>query len=242
MRNSSSCVLRGHLVSGAILIGAIPQLASADGIVIDRIYDPYVQPLETELEWRGIFQSDDDLGDVDRHFFGFGRSLSDRWAAEIYAIGTRTSGESLSFDTYELEFKWQLTEQGEYAFDWGMVFELEREIDDDVWELGATVISSRDFGKWTGIANLGVVYEWGSGVIDEVETELSLQARYRLKEAIEPAVELHMGQDTVALGPAIIGLQRLSPGKKLRWELGVFWGLDEQSPDQTIKANIEFEF
>ena len=175
-------------------------------------------------------------------FFGVGRSLSDRWAAEFYAIGIKNSGDSLSINTYELEFKWQLTEQGEYAFDWGVVFELERKTDDDFWEVAAILIASRDFGRWTGSANLGMIYEWGNGVDEEFETELRVQARYRFKERIEPAVELHLGQDTVALGPAIAGLARLSPGKKLRWELGVFWGLDENSPDQTVKANIEFEF
>lgn len=87
-----------------------------------------------------------------------------------------------------------------------------------------------------------MIYEWGNGVDEEFETELRVQARYRFKERIEPAVELHLGQDTVALGPAIPGLARLSPGKKLRWELGVFWGLDENSPNQTVKENIEFEF
>jgi len=51
-----------------------------------------------------------------------------------------------------------------------------------------------------------------------------------------------MGQDTVALGPAIIGPGRLSPGKNVRWEAGIFFGLDNQSPDQTIKLNFEFEF
>lgn len=219
-----------------------PLSVLADGIVIDRIYDPYVQPLETELEWRSLLQSDDDLGDVQKHSFGIGRGWTDRWATEFYAIGTKTEGESISVDAYELEVKWQLTEQGEFAFDWGVLFELEREVQDDVWELSGSLIASRDFGQWTGIANIGLIYEWGSGVQNEIETALHVQTRYRLKESFEPAIELHVGQDTVALGPAIIGLGRLSPGKKLRWEAGIFFGLDNQSPDQTIKLNIEFEF
>jgi len=194
------------------------------------------------VEWRSVFQSDDVLGDVQKHSLGVGRSLSDRWAMEFYAIGTKSSGESISVDAYELEAKWQLTEQGEFTFDWGMVFEVERETSDDVWELSASLMSARDFGKWTAIANLGLIYEWGSGVADELETEFHLQARYRLKESLEPAIELHMGQDTVALGPALTGLQRLSPGKKFRWEAGVFWGVDSQSPDQTVKLNFELEF
>jgi hypothetical protein len=44
------------------------------------------------------------------------------------------------------------------------------------------------------------------------------------------------------LGPAIIGPGRLSPGKNVRWEAGIFFGLDNQSPDQTIKLNFELEF
>ena len=234
--------LRSRMARVAVGLMLVPLSALADGIVVDRIYDPYVQPLETELELRSILQSDDDLGDVQKHSFGIGRGWTDRWATEFYAIGTKAEGESISVDAYELEFKLQLTEQGEFAFDWGVLFELEREIQDDVWELSGLLIASRDFGRWTGIANVGLIYEWGSGVQNEIETALHVQTRYRLKETFEPAIELHMGQDTVALGPAIIGLGRLSPGKKLRWEAGIFFGLDNQSPDQTIKLTVEFEF
>lgn len=227
---------------GGAAVSLMPVLAIADGLVIDRIYDPYVQPLETEFEWRSVMQSDDELGDPQKHSFGVGRGLSDRWATELYVIGTKTNGDSISVDAFELEAKWQLTEQGEFAFDWGVVFELERETDGNVWEASTTLITTRDFGKWTGTANAGLIYEWGSGIDDEIETLLRLQARYRFKESLEPAIELHMGQDTVALGPSLTGLSRLSPGKKLRWEAGVFWGVDKDSPDQTFKLGIEYEF
>ena len=239
MRHGYDEVVRRAVVLGALLV---PWCVNADGLVVDRIYDPYVQPLETELDWRSVIASDDELADVQKHSLGFGRSLTDRWAVELYVIGAKTSGDSLSIDAYEAEAKWQLTEQGEYAFDWGVVFELERETEDNVWEASSTLISSRDFGRWTGIANLGVIYEWGSGIDNEIETELSMQARYRLRETLEPAVELHMGQDTKALGPALTGLHRLSPGKKLRWEAGVFFGLDDESPDHTVKLTFEYEF
>lgn len=220
----------------------VPEPTLADGIVVDKIYDPYVQPLETELEWRLISQSDDLFPDIQQHSFGLGRSLSDRWAVEIYAIGVDGPGQSLSIDAYEFEVKWQLTEQGEYAFDWGLLFELEREVEKNAWELSTNLLASRDFGKVTATANLSLIYEWGEGLPNEFETALHAQTRYRFKEAFEPAIELHMGQDTIVLGPAITGLFRISSGNKLRWELGIFAGLDDQSPDQTIKANVEFEF
>ena len=232
-----------QLCSGALAVTfLLSHVAIADGIVIDRIYDPYVQPLETEIEWRTVIQSDDELGDAQKHALGIGRGLSDQWAVEFYAIGIKTEGDSFSVSAYEIEAKWQITEQGEFGADWGMVFEFERENEAEIWEMSANLITSRDFGRWTGTANLGLIYEWGDGVISEFETALRAQARYRLKEAFEPAIELHMGQDTVALGPALTGLSRLSPGKKLRWEAGIFWGLNDQSPDQTVKLNVEFEF
>ena len=229
-------------IPAVVAILLLSNAAAADGVVVDRVYDPYVQPLETEIEWRTIAQSDDDTPDLLRHYLGVGRSLSDRWAVELYAIGTKTRGENVDLDIYELEFKWQLTEQGEYAFDWGMVFELEREVDDDIWELAATLLSARDFGRWTAIANFGLVYEWGSGIVNELETELRLQARYRYKEALEPVMEFHLGQDTAAIGPAVTGIHRFSPGKKLRWEAGIFWALDDETPDQVVKLIFEYEF
>jgi hypothetical protein len=225
-----------------LLMLLLPYHVRADGIVVDQIYDPYVQSLETEIELRSIIQSDDAMEDAQKHSLGFGRSLSDRWALEIYAIGTKTGSESLSVNAFEVEAKWQLTEQGEYAFDWGMLFEVERESDDKIWEASAALISSRDFGRWTGTANLGVVYEWGSGIDNEIETVLRVQARYRLKESFEPAIELHAGQGSKAMGPALAGLLRLSPGRKFRWDAGVFFGLDNDSADQTIKLNLEYEF
>jgi hypothetical protein len=220
----------------------LPQLAAADGVIVSKIYDPYVQPLETEIEFRSVLQNDDQIPDSQKHSIGFGRSLSDRWAVELYAIALKGPNENLSVDTYELEAKWQLTEQGEYAFDWGLLFELEREIEENAWEFSTQMLVSRDWGKVSAIANIGVIYEWGERIQNEVETTLRVQTRYRLREAFEPALELHMGQDTRAIGPALTGLVRISQGKKLRWELGLFAGLDEKSPDRTVKANVEFEF
>jgi len=230
------------LVSTIITMILIPCWALADGVVIDRIYDPYVQPLESEFEWRLINERDNNLSNVQKQFFGFGKSLSDRWAVEFYAIGLKEGGDGLSFNNYELEAKWQLTEQGEYAFDWGMLFELERQVDENRWEFASSLLTSRDIGRWTATANVGVLAEWGERISNEVEATLRARMRYRLRQALEPGIEVHVGQDTLAIGPWIGGLLRLSAGKKLRWELGYFAGFDEQSADQNIKANIEFEF
>jgi len=228
------------VAAGLVLLAPAPGVA--DGIVVDRVYDPYVQQLETELEWRSILQYDENTPDLEKHLLGIGRSLSARWAAELYAIATREREDNLDLDVFELEFKWQLSEQGQYAIDWGAVFEIEHQFDEDKWEASASILAAHDFGRWTGLANLGLVYEWGPEVDNEAEVELRAQARYRLRETFEPAVELHMGQDTSVIGPALTGLYRISPGKSLRWEAGMFFAVDETSPDRVVKLNVEYEF
>jgi hypothetical protein len=231
-----------YAVPLGLLAGLAPGAACGDGIVVDRVYDPYVQPLETEIEWRSIVQIDDDAEDLQRHMLGIGHALSERWAAELYIAGAKASGESIGIDAFELEFKWQLTEQGEYAFDWGLAFELEHETDRRIYEGSVALLAARDLGPWTALVNAGVSYEWGSGVDNEIETELHVQTRYRLRESLEPAIELHLGQDTAVLGPALTGVHRTAPGRKLRWEAGAFFAVASNSPDLVLKLNLEYEF
>ncbi|MGA8204725.1 MAG: hypothetical protein WB812_09420 [Woeseiaceae bacterium] len=237
-----ACQLRRWPAGLGIVIGLLAAAAArADGIVVDRVYDPYVQPLEAELEWRSVHQSDD-VQDLQRHMLGIGRSLSDRWEAEVYAAWTQGMGDDLALDLFEVEAKWQLTEQGEYAFDWGVVFGVERKVDSDISAATATLISAKDFGRWTAVGNLTLAYEEGTGVTDEFETALHLQARYRYREALEPGIEFHIGQNTSVLGPAFAGTVRFAPAHKLRWEAGLFWALDDESPDRVARLNLEYEF
>jgi hypothetical protein len=169
-------------------------------------------------------------------------SWSDRWFSELYLIGKRTNEDSLSVDAYELETKWQLTEQGEYWADWGLLFELETERDSDVWEYGTTLLVSKEWGRWVTTANAGLIYEWGGDIDNEWETTLALQGRYRLTRGFEPAMEFYSGEDAKALGPAFMGNIRTGGKTKLHWELGVYFGLDSESADQTFRGLLEFEF
>jgi len=194
-------ICRDPLVRFAISLPLVTSTAVADGLVIDKIYDPYVQPLEKEIEARLLIQSDDSIADVKKHSLGFGRSIGERWFTEIYAIGLRTTGESLRVDTYALEVKRQLTEQGEYSFDWGLLFELEREADVNVWEFSTSVIASREIGRWVATANFDLIYESGDSVTNEFETALHTQLRHRWSESFEPGLEAHVG---VVVGVAVV--------------------------------------
>lgn len=212
-------------------------LVLADGSAVDKIYAPYVQPLEKEMEWRMI-----DSDGKQKQRLGYGQSVTDRLFVEAYLIGEDTADNELRLQSYELEALWQLTEQGEYSFDWGLITEYEWQRDNDDWEFATGLITSRAWGNWVATSNLWLKYEWQERGNKEFETALALQGRYRLVSWFEPALEFYAGENTRAIGPVAVGDVRLQPGKKLHWEVGALTGLNSKTADITWRALLEFEF
>jgi hypothetical protein len=213
-------------------------------MVIDKIYHPYVHPLEQELEARASLQDrqpgqPDDLG---LYRFAYGRAFGERWFGEIYLVGQNSAEQGFDLSGYELEAMRQLTEQGEYWADWAVLFELENQDDLDIWEFSTGLLAEKEWGKWSGTANFFVSQEWGDDIADELETALGLQARYRYSRSIEPAIELYKGDNTFAVGPVLLGQINLQGKQRLAWEAGAIFGLDSVSPDTTLRFQLEFEF
>lgn len=149
--------------------------AIADSSSVDRVYAPYVQPLEKELEWR---LTDADGQQTQR--LGYGQSVTDRLFVEAYLIGADTTDNELRLEAYEVEALWQLTEQGEYSFDWGLITEYEWQRDNDDWELATSLITSKSWGRWVATSNLWLKYEWQE---DRMVIK-SLKRRWPYKPAI----------------------------------------------------------
>jgi hypothetical protein len=214
----------------------IPGLTLADDLAVDKVYHPYVQPLEREVEWRMVAADGDHLQRL-----GIGQSLNDRIFVEGYLLAAE-EGDTFRLEGYELETRIQLSEQGEYAVDWGMIVELEKAHQEDEWELATALLMEKQWGRWVGAANLWLEYEWGDEVKDEFETAMALQTRYRLSPAFEPAIEFYGGENTRALGPVAMGDVRFGAGKKLHWESGVLFGLSKKTPDAILRLLAEYEF
>jgi hypothetical protein len=137
---------------------------------------------------------------------------------------------------------WQMSEQGEFAVDYGLLFEIEKENSLDVWEVSSALLLEKELGRYSATANVVLAYEWGDKIDDEFETALALQGRYRYSPRFEPAMEFFLGEDTSALGPAIMGMERLGLARAVRWELGVVFALNDDTPDYTFRAVLEYEF
>jgi len=217
--------------------------AIADGLTIDKVYHPYVQPLEREIEFRWIHHNANNSNN-NKIRLGFGKSFTDHWFAEAYLIGEKDTNVSDDFkvNAYELEAKVQLTEQGEYSADWGLLFEFERKNDPSIWEVAGTLLIEREWGRIVGTANVLLGFEAGGDIDSELEQAAAMQVRYRYSRALEPALEFYISQDTLGLGPILMGEQRFGTRKKLHWELGVIAGLSDETPDATLRTLVEYEF
>ena len=221
----------------------------ADGSTIDKVYVPYVQPLEKEVEYRVLIEDENSEADSSqgahsraKHKLGYGQSFAENWFAEFYVIGERSAGESFSVSEYELEAILQLTEQGEFALDWGVLFELERSAQDDVWEANVGLLGVKDFEKISVVGNAFVGREWGSDIESEFEVAGSLQVRYRLRPEFEPGIEWYSSQDTHAIGPVAMGRFSVVPRQKLFWQLGLIFGIASNTANKTLQFQVEYEF
>jgi len=209
---------------------------AASEFSVDKVYHPYVQPLERELEWRMLSGDGQQL-----HRFGIGKSLSDSLFVEGYLIA-EDNHHHFSLAALELEAKWQLTEQGEYGADWGVLFELEHEQHDDTWALSSGLLMEKEWGRWVGAANFIIEYEWGNEIKNELESSLALQARYRYSAKLEPAIEFYSNENGQAVGPVVMGDIRLAHAKKIHWEVGSIFGLGYKGPDSTLRLLVEYEY
>ena len=152
--------------------------ACADNFIVDRVYHPYVLPFEREVEWR-LTSRQSDEGNILQQRYSFGHSLSERSILEAYIVGSRDEYDNFGVSGYELEFRAQLTEQGQYWADWGVLVELEKQHASNDWEAKAGILTEKEFGRFSLTTNVIVMYEWGETVENEIEGQFKMKYRYR---------------------------------------------------------------
>ncbi|NVK55799.1 MAG: hypothetical protein HWE26_09300 [Alteromonadaceae bacterium] len=215
--------------------------ARADNFTVDKVYQPYVLPFEREFEWRLTSRQNDD-GNILMQRLSFGHALTEYTILETYIVGTRDEYGDFGLQSYELELRTMLTNQGEYWADWGTLFELEKQHNSNDWEVKGGILTEKELGRFSLTTNVMLVYEWGDNVPSEFESELKMKFRYRWIPEIQPAVEFYAAEDFVGVGPAFMGIRRFDGQKQLKWELGFIAGLNGDSKDHTLRMSLEYEF
>ncbi|WP_229816975.1 hypothetical protein [Thalassotalea profundi] len=224
-----------------LLICSYSTATYGDGLVVDKVYHPYVLANEQEVEWRFMSSQTDTYNRLGQRL-GYGRSLSDTFAIDVYLIGHRDDNLDFGLSAYEIEGRWMLTEQGQYWADWGMLFEVEKKYRTNDWEVTTGFIAEKEFGKSSLTVNFFIVQEWGDNIPTEMETEFRLKYRYRFMPEVQPAFEVYSGEDFFGLGPAFMGIHRFEGQKQLKWELGFISEVSHSGKDHTLRFALEYEF
>ncbi len=232
--------MNNYVVSSVILLGAVG--AAQVHAEMNRVYHPYVEQNEREVEY-GFTLRDAGGENVLLNRAGMGYAWSDKLFTEVYLLTESMTHEGEQIRGYELEAKWQLTEQGEYWADWGLLLEAGTATDINSHEFALGILWEKELAsRWVATANAVAEYEYGSDIRDEFETALRAQLRYRYSVAFEPAFEFYLDDQDWAAGPALMGTVKLSGRKQVRWELGLLIGLDDDTPENNVRGGIEFEF
>ncbi|WP_410473481.1 hypothetical protein [Guyparkeria sp. TX1] len=220
-------------------LAAMTTLASTTAFAgVDKVYDPYVEQGEVELELRGVHGLDS--GEY-KTKVGIGYGVTSRWFVEGYLIGEKEDGD-FEVEEAEIENKFQLTEQGQYWADFGLLVELEKAFDEDAWETKVGPLVQKQFGKMVATGNLLFEKKFGDDVAQsDWETLGSAQLKYRLSPTLEPGIEYYGSEDTQALGPVLIGANPFGM-ERVKWEAGLLFGLNDETEDSILRWQIEYEF
>lgn len=216
----------------------------ADGRVVDKVYHPYVQPLEREFEYRGLYQmqSDHPNNNALGQKLGYGFSIADNMAVAFYLLAERVMPDDYTVSSYEAELRWMLSEQGQFSWDWGLLFELEHHQQTDNNEFTTGLLIEKEFENTSLTVNALLVYEWGQSIPTEIETEFRLQYRYRYLPALQPSIEIYSGENYKGAGPGFMGVHKFSPTRQLKWEAAMVFALDNDTIDRTIRFALKYEF
>lgn len=232
--------MRNLALSSLLLFGVMH--AAQTHAEINRVYHPYVEQGERELEYGFTLR---DLGgdEVLLNRAAVGYAWNDKIFTEIYLLTETLSHDGEEIRAYEAELKWQITEQGEYWADWGLLLEAGTARDISSHEFAAGILWEKEVAnRWVATANAIAEYEFGSDIEAELEAAVRAQLRYRYSAVLEPALEFYLDDQDWAAGPAFMGTIKFSGRKQLRWELGLLFGLDADTPESSLRGGIEFEF
>jgi hypothetical protein len=217
------------------------------------VYSPLVEQGEVAIELRGHHDLDGDeqLDGGQAWKVDLEWAPLSRWRTELVGKFEREPSTDLAATEAAWENVFQLTEQGRYWADLGLLAEYAHSLEDDgedALELG--LLAQKDFGRNQARLNLVFERELESGA--ETGIEYRWQYRYRLRERFEPGLEMYGGlgewgemgsfdDHEQQFGPAVFGKVRML-GSALRYEAGLLFGLSQPSPDATLRLLLEYEF
>jgi len=242
--------LTGPLVIAAALSASQPLVAAADPAA--KVHLPDVVQGELELELLGGYQwwsgADDDR---ERQFVGEAEyGLTPWWRSGLGFGATRIPGESYRLDEVEWENTFLLSEPGRYWLDLGLFAELAYDYPVRRSAVAIGPMFQKEIGALQG--NLNVIFERDLARNGEAGAAINYewQVKWRGNARFEPGLQSigslgrtnDFGHRTEAnVGPAFFGQIFTGPRNKLKYDAAMLFGLNKNTPDTTVRFQIEYE-
>ena len=246
--------LRRDLTAPLVIVCALllhASLAKADPAA--KVHLPAVVEGEAEIELLGGYQwwpnnEDDRL----RQFVGeVGYGVTSWWKTELGVGTTRVPNQSYKLDEIEWENTFQLTEPGQYWLDLGLFVEFAYDHPERRNAIAIGPMFQKEIDSVQANLNVFFERELGSGAEPGAAINLEWQLKWRSDPRFEPGVQgfATLGrtndfgrQSTGNVGPAFFGYVYTGAGSKLKYDAALLFRLNSNTPDTTLRFQLEYEF
>ena len=237
-------------------IAATILVASASAIAgpADYIYTPAVEYGEKEIDFKYGTGRQGDAARESAASIGFGYGAKEWWFTEFYVKYKAADFQRTKYDALEWENKFQLTEQGQYPVDFGLILEIERPTDrSEGWEVKWGPLFQTDFGKWQFNGNVLFERNYRADTPSDTVLQYQWQVKYRLQESFEYGLQgfgevgkwdnwSPTDQRDHKLGPAIFGKLPLGNRQAIKYNAAWLLGASQAAYDHTLRLQVEYEF
>lgn len=237
--------IRADAALAALALVLVTETARADDFIV---YSAYVTQGQTELELRGYQQRDGNPEFNARRAYeiAVAHGFTSCWRPEIY-LGEykRAPGKGQQRVGNEFENVFQLTPQGEYWADAGLLLSYESNTQSGVpnaLEFGALL--EKRLERFDQRLNQIWEKQVGGGTNNKYALRTAYRMTYAIPRAFAPGLEMYLRPNDNAnqLGPILAGEFARANGSALEYRFGVVFGLNSSSPRQTLLAHLQYEF
>jgi len=245
--------------AGALAMAAVSTLlllTAPRAEATQKVYSPYVEKGELELEVRSHIDSDDDDSKdgarKDKYEIGYG--ITDWWFSSVFFEYEKSPGGKLHHEATAWENIFQLTDPGKYWLDVGFYLEYEAPVDGgNPDKLETKLLLEKAVGRFVNTANIKLEREIGGGASNDIGLGYAWRTKYRMQPEFEPGIELYGDLGTLdnielnskqeaQIGPVVAGKFSLGGRSKIGYEAGYLFGLNSATADGSVKWLLEYEY
>ncbi len=243
----------GALAALALLYCAhMPVAAAAPS---DYVATPIVEEGEREVDFKVGTAKLHDATRESAYSLGLGWGAKNWWFTEIYAKWHKEPRAANTFDAWEWENKFQLTETGKFPVDVGILLEIERpEERSEGYEYRWGPLFQADITPGVQ-ANLNLLFQKHvraselSPALFGYQWQLKRRWRAEFEYGLQGFGDVGPWTDWEStsaqshiVGPAVFGRVRAGNHQVVRYNAGLLFGLTNGAPRCTIRAQAEYEF